>query len=160
MKRLLSMLLVLSLAIGLTGCESIQRKFTRKKKHKPQAPKFYQEGAQETRSNADLYMMHYIYWKTWHEDLATNAGTNAKRDRLACNEVINHLKDMKGYLLKDSAIELGGHIESIEKIASEINTGGSTAMRLGILKKKLGDIQMRIMKNFYYKKVKESIRLD
>lgn len=160
MKRIISAALILSLTIGTTGCETIQRKFTRKKKRKILTPRFYQEGLEDTRSNLELYIMHYTYWKTWQDELITNSGKNAKRDTMASNELIGHLNDMKRYLVEEKSKELDSYLEQIKKIINEISKGGLTTMRLELHKQRLGNIKGRIMRKFYYKKIKDYIKPD
>ena len=161
MKKAFLILLVLTTISGLTGCETLQRKFTRKSKERePAKPRFYSEAMSETRPNLDLYMMHYVYWKTWQEELMVKAGQNAKRDSLAVSEAIGNLLDMKKYLLDEKAKELDTYIEQVKKITDEIASGGATAVRLGSLKQKLGNIKARIVRRFYYKKVIDYIKPD
>lgn len=160
MKRIISAILISMLILELAGCEAIQRKFTRKKKREPITPRFYHEGVSETRPNLELYMMHYMYWQTWHEDLIAKAGTNAKRDAMACDEVIGNLTDMKKRLKDEKAKELDTYIEQVRKITGEIKSGGSTLMRLGFLKQRLSNIKGRIVRKFYYKKIRDYIKPD
>lgn len=160
MKKTISIALVFILLVGLTGCEAVQRKFTRKKKHEPIKPRFYQEGVSETRPNLELYMMHYTYWKTWHEDLVANVGVNAKRDAMACGEAIGNLLDMKKRLTQEKADELDRYIGEIKKITNEVEKGGLSDMRAGFIKQKLDKLRARIVRRFYYKKVREYIKPD
>lgn len=161
MKRPLAIVLALLLVMGLTGCEAVQRKFTRKKKREPVRPVFYEEGmGAQTRPNIELYMMHYTYWKTWHDELIEEAGVNAKRDRLASGEVISNLTDMRKRLVDEKAGELQGYIDQTAKITAELTRGKATTMRLGYLKQRLDKIGTRIARHFYYKKVREYIKPD
>ncbi|MFH1753283.1 MAG: hypothetical protein ABH875_03775 [Candidatus Omnitrophota bacterium] len=157
MRKLLSIILIASLVISLCGCEAVQRKFTRKTKKKPITPKFYTEGMEETRPALELYMMHYTYWKSWHEDLVESAGMNSKRDAMAIANALSHLNDMKKYLVEEKAIELNGYIEKTKKITDQISKGIS-GTNIGRYKQSLDKIKGGIVRNFYYKKVREDIR--
>lgn len=159
MRKIISIILILSFAAGLTGCETLQRKFTRKSKKRIIRPKFYSEAASEKRPNLELYIMHYTYWEVWQEDLVVNAGKNNKRDRMAEKELVGHLNDMKKYLVEDKAKELGAYIKEAEDIASRMTKSG-VEMRLGYLKQKLNKNKARIARKFYYKKVREYIKHD
>ncbi|MEE8359602.1 MAG: hypothetical protein V3S04_01590 [Candidatus Omnitrophota bacterium] len=159
MKRFMAVVLILFLAFELTGCETIQRKFTRKTKKKSIRPRFYTEGLYETRPALELYMMHYTYWKSWHEDLVTSAGRNSKRDAMAITNALSHLNDMKRYLLEEKAEELNKYIVQTKSITDRISKGGSE-MNLGNYKQRLDTIKTRIIRNFYYKKVREYIKED
>lgn len=160
MKKIVSIALILLLTAELTGCEAIQRKFTRKKKNTVVKPRFYREGMSETRSNLELYMVHYMYWKTWHEELIAKAGENAKRDIMSCNEVITNLMDMRKRLVKEKAKELDSYIDQVRTITDRIKQGNVTDMRMGRVKQDLDKIRARIIRNFYYKKITDYIRLD
>ncbi len=160
MKRAVSIILILFLALELTGCEAIQRKFTRKRKKEAIRPKFYQEGMSETRPRLELYIMHYAYWKMWHEDLVEKGGDNTKRDAMACDEIIGNLTDMRKHLMEEKAKELDIYIEQTKKFTSEIKSGTANLMRLGFIKQKLDNLRARIVRKFYYKKVREYIKLD
>jgi len=158
MKKAISIFLIVIAALELTGCEAMQRKFTRKKKRTPIRPRFYQEGAAETRPHLELYMMHYTYWKTWAEELVAKAGTNNKRDLLASREALGHLRDMRKYLSEEKAKELDIYIENTRNITDQITEGGGAPeMRIGYLKQKLDNIRARVVRNFYYKKVRDDI---
>ena len=157
MKRFVAVVLVVFLALELTGCEAIQRKFTRKTKRKTIRPRFYAEGLDETRPVLELYMMHYTYWKAWHGELVTKAGENSKRDAMAITNALSHLNDMKKYLQEEKAEELNGYIEQTKSVTDRIARGGSE-MNLGNYKQRLDTIMARIIRNFYYKKVREYIK--
>ena len=161
MKKIILVVMILVLVSGLVGCETIQRKFTRKTKRRPIRPRFYTAGAQETRPNIELYMMHYTYWKTWHEDLVANAGVNAKRDKMASGNALSHLNDMKKYLMEEKAEELDGYIKQTRDITDRITKdGGSLQTQIGRLKQRLDNIRARVVRKFYYKKVKDYIKPD
>ncbi|NQT07037.1 MAG: hypothetical protein HQ575_05805 [Candidatus Omnitrophica bacterium] len=160
MRKFFSVIILIFFLSQLVGCEAVMRKFTRKRKKKTIRPTFYQEGMAETRPHVELYMLHYTYWKTWHEELAAGAGKNAKRDRLACSEMMGNLSDMKKHLVEEKAKELDQYIKVIDGITKELQKGNSTSIRLGFLRQKLDKIKGRIMRKFYYKKVRDYIIPD
>src|SRR3989338_5931918 len=99
LKKFIAIILALVFITNLAGCEAVQRKFMRKKKAKPVRPMFYVEDEETPkRPPVELYMVHYVYWKTWMDDLIANAGKNLKRDKRAVAEAIGNLADMKKYL--------------------------------------------------------------
>lgn len=158
-RRGILLLLVTVLMVQMCGCEAIQRKFTRKKKRKPVSPKFYQGLPEETRPNIELYMMHYVYWKTWHQELVNKAGDNTKRDRMASSEVLGHLNDMKKYLAEEKAEELQGYIDETKVLTDQIvKGGGGLNMKIGRLRQSLDNVRARIVRRFYHKKVRDYIK--
>jgi polyhydroxyalkanoate synthesis regulator phasin len=159
-KRAAVLALVMLISAQITGCDSIQRKFTRKTKRKTISPKFYHEAGGETRPNLELYMTHYTYWKTWHEDLVKDGGRNAKRDKMAISEVLGNLHDMKKSLTDEKARELQVHIDETKALTDRVAAGAVTTASLENLKRKLDNVRARIVRKFYYKKVAEYILPD
>lgn len=161
LRKIIVIFLVASLISGLTGCETLRRKFTRKRKAKPVRPMFYREGESEmTRPPLELYMMHYVYWKTWMDDLINNAGVNKKRDKRASNEAIGNLLDMRKRLTEEKQKELDEYIDEVRRITDKIQTGILNEARLGRLKQELDKVKSRVVRKFYYKKVREHIKQD
>ena len=96
--KIIGIILVTVFAVNTVGCDAVMKKFTRKKKAKQVRPMFYKEAEGEPeRPPVELYSMHYVYWKTWMDDLIANAGKNTKRDKRAAAEAIGNLMDMKKY---------------------------------------------------------------
>ncbi len=156
-KKLISAILVLSIAGSLSGCETIRKKFTRKKKAKAVRPMFYMEDEDVTRPPAELYSMHYIFWRSWTNDLVANAGENAKRDRRAVGEIIANLTDMEKYLTGEKKEELRNYIEDTKVVTDKMIAGNVNKARMGRLRQELDKISRRISKKFYYKKVRDYI---
>ena len=159
-KRLISIALIISMASAVTGCEAIQRKFTRKKKREVLRPRFYQEGEADTRPHLELYIMHYTLWRSWQTELLTGTTENAKMRRMSCNELIGHLMDMKKHLVREKADELQLYINEVVKVTDRIKTGSSTIMETGHLKHNLEKLGARIERKFFYKDIKKYIKSD
>jgi len=162
MRNTFTAILIVVLIAGLTGCEAVQRKFTRKKKSKPVRPMFYKEldDEESRRPPAELYMTHFTYWKTWMSELIANAGKNKKRDIRACNEAMANLEDMAKYLTGEKKEELKTYIEELSGIADQIKGVAVNKARMSRLRQQLDKSKARIARKFYYKKVKEHIRKD
>ena len=145
-KKIIALALTIFLTTSLTGCEALQRKFTRKKKAKPIRPMFYKEvdGVSASRPAAELYMTHYVYWKTWMNDLIQNAGKNRKRDIRAANEAVANLDDMKEYLTGEKKEELEGYITELRKVATQVKGVSVNAARMSRLKQELDKIKARV----------------
>jgi len=161
MKKVIFILFVMLLSLEFVGCESVMRKFTRKTKREPIRPVFYQEGMEDTRPHYELYMMHYTYWKAWNDELVNNAGKNFKKDKMAAQGVLDHLADMRKYLIEEKGKELDVYIAQVKWVTDQIIRGGtSTPMRLGNLRQRLGNISSRIARKFYHKDVRDFIIPD
>ena len=73
---------ILLLVLQGTGCESLPKKFIRKKT-KPDhtaAVVYIEKGPYQKKfSNEYYYKMHYTLWKTWHDDVLKNLTGNSKK---------------------------------------------------------------------------------
>ena len=87
MKRWLVVLVMIVLAVNLTGCEAIQRKFTRRKKD-VKSPHFYQIKKYEKKPSPLLYKQHFAYWSSWQEELIQVIGENNKKDKRCIEEAL------------------------------------------------------------------------
>ena len=85
MKRLMTILVTVCVALSLVGCDAVQKKFTRKKKAQPKKPKIYQLDRYEKKPTPELYNKHYVYWETWSSELISELGQNQKKS-LRCIE--------------------------------------------------------------------------
>ena len=88
MKRWLYILLAVVLINGLTGCEAMQKKFTRKNKTVVK-PHFYQLKKYTKKPSPELYKQHYAYWESWQEEMVQFIGQNHKKDERAIEEAIH-----------------------------------------------------------------------
>ena len=117
-------ILVFSCVLLLTGCETLQKKFTRKKKAQKQevmivSPRDY--SAHPFPSDV-LYKQYFIYWKSWNQELVTGFNDRASDKKvLDCTQqALINLKKMASYLREQQAKELGVYIKKTEEISDGI----------------------------------------
>src|SRR5581483_10875843 len=104
MRRYSVCLLLAVLAVTMAGCETMQRKFTPKKKTPAHVASqiYFDEGEYVKKySNAYYYKTHFTLWKSWQDDALDNLSGNGKKVDRAAGEALNHLKEMQGYLKPD-----------------------------------------------------------
>ena len=114
------MLLIAVFAIGSTGCASLKKKFTRKKKEEKK-PAYYQVRKYDIKPSMELYEKHYIYWINWQRDLIQSLGRNAKRDRLNAQQAVGNLRDMQKILDDEQADLLEPHVKDMVEVERSIN---------------------------------------
>ena len=107
--------MVFFLAMTLTGCDSLQRKFTRKKKETKPIPRLYQLKKYDVKPSAELYSKHYAYWQSWMSELIQDLGDNHKKDVRCIDEALSQLHDMQNILVQEKADALTKHIRRIEE---------------------------------------------
>jgi len=117
---------------------------------------YTQSEYQKEFTNKYYYQNHFTYWKTWHEELMTYLGRNAKRESRSLNEIISNLTDMRDLLIEPKRSELDAYIEELKKIVESIKNGKRGFAERGSLDR----IRRQIAGDFYYEKVKDSIMPD
>lgn len=157
MKRTILALLALLILVSMTGCDAIQRKFTRKKtavKH----PRFYQVKKYVKKPSPELYKQHYAYWASWQEEMAQFLGQNHKKDERAVEEAIGNLKDMQNILVPSKAEEMQPHIEKMERAREIIFRGELSFANKDYVRSIVEREDRAIAREFCYGKVKNFLR--
>jgi len=120
MRKFLTFLIAISLISGITGCDALQRKFTRKKKAVVKQPRIYQVKKYEKKPSPELYRKHYVYWMTWQSEMIKVLGQNHKKDIRCIEEAVGNLKDMQNVLLPEMAEKLQPHINRMSVVKDTI----------------------------------------
>lgn len=115
MKKIFVVAMIICIAVNLAGCDSLQRKFTRKKKDTKPIPRLYQIKKYDIKPSAGLYSKHYSYWQSWMSELIQDLGENHKKDVRCVEEALSQLNDMRNILVTEKADGLSKHIKRIEE---------------------------------------------
>ena len=157
MKRWAFLFMAVLLIIGLTGCDAVQRKFTRKKAV-VKTPHFYQLKKYTKKPSPELYKQHYAYWASWQEEMVQFIGQNHKRDKRSIEEALGHLKDMQNILIPSKAEEMQPHIEKMEAARDIIFRGELSFANKDYVRSVIEREERAIKREFCYNKVKDSLR--
>ena len=163
MKKLATFLLFMTLVINLSGCASVQKKFTRKKKEPAHiaAAVYFEEGPyQKKYSNAYYYKTHYTMWKSWQDDLINGIGGNRKKTERNAEEALNHLTEMSHYLAPEKEKELEPLLEELTTLTKKIDMGTYSNSENADLRVELQKIKRLVSNDFYYDKVANEILPD
>lgn len=158
MRKMMSVLLVVMVLSNLTGCDALQRKFTRKKKTTVKAPRIYQLKKYEKKPSPELYRQHYVYWQSWHSELIKTLGQNHKKNKRCAEEALGHLIDMHNILLPEKGKELEAHIVKLEEIKEIIFREELTQANKDYILMSLEREDRVIKKEFNYNKVKDYLK--
>ena len=157
MKRSVITITAIFLAVSLTGCDALQKKFTRKNTA-PKKPRFYQIKKYTKKPSPELYKQHYAYWSSWQEEMMQFIGQNHKKDERAIEEAIGHLKDMQNILIPKKAEEMQPYIEKMEGVRAIIFRGELSFANVDSVRNTLEREDRAIKREFCYSKVKDSLR--
>lgn len=120
MRKIFALSMVVFIALALVGCDSLQRKFTRKPKYVKPIPRLYQLKKYDIKPSAALYSKHYAYWQSWMSELIQDLGGNHKKDVRCVEEALGQLDDMRNILVQKKADALTKHIHRIEEVRDTI----------------------------------------
>ncbi len=163
MTKKLTYLLLICLLVTSAGCETLPRKFIRKKKEPAHtsAIMFTDEGgSQKSFSNEYYYKMHYTLWKTWHDDMILNLTGNAKKLTRCTDEAYSHLEQMQSYLKPEKGVELKASLDELNKYRTRIKSQSLSRSEAATFKSDLDRIRRQVVNNYYYDKVKEDVLAD
>lgn len=162
MKRMGTILtaVLLAAAVGVSGCATVKKKFTRKKDEQDVRPVVYVEkDYAKPYTNEYYYSNNFSMWKVWHEELIGSIGGNEKRRDRAAAETLSRLKEMQNYLEEPKYSELGEQISQLERAVGNIKNGVSDSrggQAMFVIEKTL-----RVIKaDFYTDDVKNWLKKD
>jgi hypothetical protein len=163
MFKKIAYLVLICLTVTAVGCETLPRKFIRKKKEPKHvsAVMFTDEGgSQKSFSNEYYYKMHYTLWKTWHDDMILNLTGNAKKLTRCTDEAYSHLEQMQAYLKPEKGAELKTSLDELSKYRARIKSQSLSRSEAATFKSDLDRIRRQVVNNYYYDKVKEDVLAD
>ena len=158
MKRIITWLLLILMMVNLTGCETIAKKFRRKKKEVVKMPRIYQVKKYVKAPSPELYKKHLAYWSSWQSEMIQGLGENHKKDERSVEEAIGHLKDMQNILIPSKAEEMQPHIEKMEGARTIIFRGELSFANKDYVRSTIEREDRAIKREFCYNKVKDCLR--
>ena len=158
MRKIFSVLIIFFLILNLTGCETVRKKFTRKKKPAPKVPRFYQVKKYVKRPSPELYHKHYAYWGSWQSELISVLGKNHKKDIRCIEEIVGQLIDMQNILVPEKGEELTPHINTLVKVKDIIDKENLSQANIDYIKSTLEREDRFIKREFCLSKVKKYIK--
>ena len=159
-KRTFLILCTLVIAVNLSGCASLKRKFTRKRKAPQKQAVYYQVRKYDIKPSMELYEKHYVFWSTWQSKITAELGRNFKNDIRCMQEIVSNLEDMYALLVDEKANELAPHIEELKKARVIIDKRTMTNANETRIRRILEREDRVIGREFAPRKMKGSIRED
>lgn len=109
----------------LTGCETLRKKFTRKRKRIESTetivivPRDY---SAHPFPNDVLYRQYFVYWKSWNQELVSSLTDmeNYKKIRSCADQALVNIKKMQTYLQEDKAQELDVYVKKTNDLLLRI----------------------------------------
>lgn len=162
MKTSFKIAALLLVALQLTACATVQKKFTRKPKEQAYTPKslYFEEGPYQKKfSNDYYYKTHFTMWRSWHSELLDQLGGNSKKVTRCAQEAVSHLHEMRRYLQPDLQAQLDPVIADLAKVQAKLERGVADS-EIGPVRVELERLQRAVNSGFYFDKIKPGLLPD
>ncbi len=160
--RIPRLLLAAILLIAGAGCESFQRKFTRKKKtdEATPSPVISFQDYSRTQTPMDLYRKHYLmfeYWNSELQDALESSPVNPKRIRLASEESCLELQALQRLLTDEAGAPLAAAIEERQGMDRQLQDRTLTRPAAQLLKKTIDAHARLVNGQFFWRSVQNRL---
>ncbi len=151
------------LAMSLTGCESLQQKFTRRSKQpKPlPTPIISFQDYTRTMTPLDRYRKHYMLFDYWNDDLIESLQSspqNPKRFTLASKEALAELETLKGLLTEETAARLDPLIEKRIRLDRRLQSRAFNTRESSAVSRILETQTRQLQREFFWRDVQDHLK--
>ena len=163
MKKKMLCLLLVGGALALSGCASLEKKFTRKTpkpEHTPAVVYLEQGPYQKKYSNDYYYKTHYTLWRTWQDEVLNNLGGNSKKLQRSAEEAYSHLESMDRYLKPEKQAQLKPLKDELNGFMTKFQSRGYSKSEEAVMRTDLERLKRLVSGDFYYDKVKADLLPD
>ncbi len=150
------------LIVGVSGCESLQRKLTRRSKQ-PKPPPTpivnFQDYSQAT-TPVDRYRKHYLIFDYWNEDLLQaldRQPVNPKRVQRASSESLVELDAMKS-LMNDDAVQRMAPLVEARAALNQRLQGSLNEAQASSLRRSVEQQGRQIHREFFWRDVQDQLK--
>ena len=148
--------------VTLMGCESVQRKFTRKSAPKPPpSPIINFEDYTKAMTPLDRYRKHYLMFDYWNGELVDalhQLPSSPKRLKRASTESLSELETMQGLLAEETAVRLTPLIEERKKMHQQLTTSYFSDSQTSVVWRVLEAQTRQIHREFFWRSVEEHLK--
>ena len=152
-----------ALLLAGTGCESLQRKLTRRSKQpKPlPSPIINFQDYTRTMTPLDRYRKHYMMFDYWNDDLIESLQSspqNPKRYKLASKEALEELGTLKGLLTEELAPRLDPLIEARARLDRQLQSGTFSLGEASSITRLLEAQTRQLQREFFWRDVQDHLK--
>ena len=150
------------LLTGLSGCESVQRKFTRKSKG-PRAvptPVINFQDYTQAMTPLERYRKHYLMFDYWNGEFMDGLRAkplNAKRVKLASTGSLNELTMLQSLVAEDLGAQFAPLIESRAQVNRQVQAGHLSELTAGAVWRELDAQSRTIRRDLFWRKVEDRL---
>lgn len=143
------------------GCESLQKKFIRKRKEGPRpTPIIAFQDYTRAMTPLDKYRKHYMMFDYWNSELMESLqdrDLNPKRVKRASGESLQDLKILQGLLADGVAARLNPLITERERLDRQLQSGSYTASQMSLTARQLEAQTREIHRSLFWRQVEDQL---
>lgn len=148
-------------SVSLSGCADLRNKFIRKKKEKPQAKRYYAVKTYHVKPSIELYTKRYVLWRSWQSELeAVLTNSNFKKPRMAAEQALSNLTDMRNMLVDEKADQLQRYVDDMTYVEKTIKNQRVTSGNQAQLQKRVEVVGFEVERRFSYNDMRKYIRSE
>jgi hypothetical protein len=152
-------------AVVLSGCEALQRKFTRKPTQAAAAPNPIISFQDYTRAMTPMerYRKHYLMFGYWNGELLDtlqDTHPSPKRLKRVSGESLSELKTIQGLLSEEKASHLSRFVDERVKINEQLQAGSLNWSQTSMLWQRLESQTRHIQRDFSWRDVEDDLKPD
>lgn len=161
-QRLLLSAVCCLLSAGVLGCESVQRKFIRKRKEAPRPSPIVQfRDYREAMDALERYRKHFVLFQYWNGELlrSLGSGMSLKAARHVSGEALQELRTLRGLLTEPAGASLDPMIAQRQQIHERLMNGTYMPSQPGPLRQTLDTQTRLIYRDFTWRDVQERLHV-
>ena len=163
--RVIGIGLVCMSLCATAGCESLQRKFTRKPKHPAERPTpiIHFEDYSKAMTPLDRYRKHALLFEHWNSqliDALTEKPSSFKRVRHSSGEAMGELEVLHQLLDEEAAKQLEPIVVKRRRLDERLQDGTYMPGEMMAIQRMLERQARRIKGEFFWRKVEDRLRGD
>ena len=155
--------------LSTIGCESLQKKFTRKKPYVPASPIVSFQDYAQAMTPLDRYRKHYALFDYWNAELldalqpragammlgTASGNVNPKRVKLAAGESLQELQMLQSLLQEGPANALQPLVDERATLTAQLTTGTFSFSQTSTIVRTLEQHSRDIKRDWYWRKVED-----
>ncbi len=150
MRRYISIFLILCL-FSTSGCQSLRKKFTRKRKREKETPVYVDFKEYSEVPSREAYLDYYLFVRGWLDEAieALQKGTSFKRFKRSMDEAVMNLEQIIAFLNRDGKEYIYPMYEELTSVRQEV-TANMSKNRRSVYVRRLESLKREFEREFNY----------
>ena len=163
MRHVIRVFCVISCLLLVTGCEGLQKKFTRRPKRPgpPPTPIISFQDYTRAITPLDRYRKHALMFDYWNDELLDTLKAvqpSLKRLKRSSAEALTELETLQGLLDEERAATLAPMIEQRRRLNQQVQGGGVNTSQTNPLGRELETQTRQFEREFYWRDVEDYLK--